>query len=187
MSLPLVFRTTLANVPAQVPYIGASPEYLMLWQALLGLRRRKRIGIAWFGRQQQAAAFDAAANAGTALLARQDLEFHSLQNGNARQPIGIWLATHRVMVDHSADHKNFADTAALVAQMDMVLSIDTSLAHLAGALGKPVWIMLPFSADWRWLVGRTDTPWYPTARLFRQKRPGDWDGVVAEVAQALSE
>ena len=90
------------------------------------------------------------------------------------------------MVDHSADQKNFADTAALVAQMDMVLSIDTSLAHLAGALGKPVWIMLPFSADWRWLVGRTDTPWYPTARLFRQQRPDDWEGVVAEVARALS-
>ena len=90
------------------------------------------------------------------------------------------------MVDHSADQKNFADNAALVALMDMVLSIDTSMAHLAGALGKPVWIMLPFSADWRWLLDRADTPWYPTARLFRQKQPGDWHGVVAEVARALS-
>jgi ADP-heptose:LPS heptosyltransferase len=90
------------------------------------------------------------------------------------------------VVDHSPVLKDFADTAALVSQMDLVLSIDTSVAHLAGALGIPVWIMLPFSADWRWLIDRTDTVWYPTARLFRQKLPGDWDGVVAEVAQALS-
>ena len=120
------------------------------------------------------------------LLARQDLEFHSLQM-EMPDTDRVWLATQRAVVDHSADQKNFADTAALVAQMDMVLSIDTSLAHLAGALGKPVWIMLPFSADWRWLLGRADTPWYPTARLFRQKRLDDWEGVVAEVAQALSE
>ncbi len=185
MSLPLVFRTTLANVPAQGPYIGASPEYLMLWQALLGLPRRRRIGIAWFGRQNRPQRSMPLQTLAPLLLARQDLEFHSLQK-EMPDADRHWLATHRAMVDHSADQKNFADTAALVAQMDMVLSIDTSLAHLAGALGKPVWIMLPFSADWRWLVGRTDTPWYPTARLFRQKRPGDWEGVVAEVAQALS-
>ena len=185
MSLPLVFRTTLANVPAQAPYIGASPEYLMLWQALLGLRRRRRIGIAWFGRQNRPQRSMPLQALAPLLLARQDLEFHSLQK-EIPDADRHWLATHRAMVDHSADQKNFADTAALVAQMDMVLSIDTSLAHLAGALGKPVWIMLPFSADWRWLVGRTDTPWYPTARLFRQKRPDDWEGVVAEVAQALS-
>jgi hypothetical protein len=185
MSLPLVFGTTVVNVPAQGPYLGASPEYLMLWQALLGLRRRIRIGLAWFGRQnrpQRSMPLQALAQL---LLARQDLEFHSLQK-ETPEADRHWLATHRVVVDHSADQKNFADTAALVAQMDIVLSIDTSLAHLAGALGKPVWIMLPFSADWRWLVGRADTPWYPTARLFRQKRPDDWEGVIAEVARALS-
>ena len=91
-----------------------------------------------------------------------------------------------MVVDHSAYLKDFADTAALITHMDMVLTIDTSVAHLAGALGNPVWIMLPFSSDCRWLIGRNDTPWYPTARLFRQTRPGDWDGVVAAVAQALS-
>jgi tetratricopeptide (TPR) repeat protein len=185
MSLPLAFRTTLASVPAQRPYIGASPEYLMLWQALLGLRQRGRIGVAWFGRQNRSQRSMPLHALAPLLLARRDLEFHSLQK-EMPDADRHWLATHRAMVDHSTDQKNFADTAALVAQMDVVLSIDTSLAHLAGALGKPVWIMLPFSADWRWLVGRTDTPWYPTARLFRQGRPGDWEGVVAEVAQALS-
>ena len=119
------------------------------------------------------------------LLTRQDMEFHSLQK-EMPDADRRWLVTHGVVVDHTEDQQNFTDAAALVAQMDLVLSVDTAMAHLAGALGKPVWIMLPFSADWRWLVGRTDTPWYPTARLFRQRRPGDWDGVVAEVAQALS-
>jgi tetratricopeptide (TPR) repeat protein len=184
-SLPLAFRTTLANLPAQVPYLGAPPEYLMLWQALLGLRRRKRIGIAWFGRQNMPHRSLPLHTLAPLLLGRQDVEFHSLQK-EMPESDRRWLATHGVVVDHTEDQRNFLDTTALVARMDMVLSIDTAMAHLAGALGKPVWIMLPFSADWRWLVGRSDSPWYPTARLFRQKRPGDWNGVVAEVAQALS-
>ena len=91
-----------------------------------------------------------------------------------------------MVVDHSPKLKEFADNAAVVALMDLVVTIDTSIAHLAGALGKPVWIMLPFSADCRWLLDRADTPWYPTARLFRQRQPGDWHGVVAEVVRALS-
>jgi ADP-heptose:LPS heptosyltransferase len=81
---------------------------------------------------------------------------------------------------------DFADTAALCAQCDLVIAVDTSVVHLAGALGRPVWILLPFAADWRWLRGRTDSPWYPTARLYRQERPGDWDGVLARVAQDLA-
>ena len=81
--------------------------------------------------------------------------------------------------------RDFADTAALIEAMDLVISIDTAVAHLAGALAKPVWIMLAFSPDWRWLLGRDDSPWYPTARLFRQSKPGDWDGVVRDVAASL--
>ena len=81
---------------------------------------------------------------------------------------------------------DFADTAALMSLLDLVVTIDTSVAHLAGALGKPVWIMLQHSADWRWLLDRNDSPWYPTARLFRQQQRGDWEGVVADVARALS-
>jgi ADP-heptose:LPS heptosyltransferase len=81
---------------------------------------------------------------------------------------------------------DFGDTAAAIAQCDLVISVDTSVAHLAGALGKPVWVLLPYNPDWRWLLNRTDSPWYPTARLFRQDRIGDWDGVIARVATALS-
>ena len=81
---------------------------------------------------------------------------------------------------------DFADTAALIEALDRVISVDTSVAHLAGALGKPVWILLPFCPDWRWLTGRDDSPWYPSARLFRQGAPGDWQGVIGRVAGALA-
>ena len=91
----------------------------------------------------------------------------------------------RLLIDHSEELQDFADTAALISLLDLVVTIDTSVAHLAGALGKPVWIMLQYSADWRWLLDRDDSPWYPTARLFRQRRRGDWHGVVADVASAL--
>ena len=81
--------------------------------------------------------------------------------------------------------KSFGDTAALIEQMDLVVTVDTSVAHLAGAMGKPVWIMLMFNADWRWLLGRDDSPWYPSARLFRQAQPGDWTSVLEDVRQTL--
>jgi len=89
--------------------------------------------------------------------------------------------------DHSADLKDISDTAALIEQMDLVISVDTSVAHLAGALGKPVWIMLPHVPDWRWLLDREDSPWYPTARLFRQPSHGDWDSVIKSVISHISE
>ena len=184
MSLPFVFGTTVANVPARIPYLSVPLEYLLLWQALLGIRRRKRIGIAWSGTRHQPHRSLPLAQLAP-LLQRPDLEFHALQH-EIPQADRAWLDAHPVVVDHSADLKEFADNAAVVALMDMVVSIDTSLAHLAGALGKPLAIMLPFSADCRWLIGRSDTPWYPTARLFRQQRLDDWGGVVAEVAQVLS-
>ncbi len=103
-----------------------------------------------------------------------------------RRRSAIRLAAHRLLIDHSAELRDYADTAALISLLDLVVTIDTSVAHLAGALGKPVWIMLPHSADWRWLLDRNDSPWYPTARLFRQRRAGDWEGVVADVAKSLA-
>ena len=90
------------------------------------------------------------------------------------------------MADLRPHLNDFSDTAAAVAQLDLVISVDTSVAHLAGALGKPVWVLLPFCPDWRWLLERDDSPWYPTARLFRQPRIGDWDSVIAQVGDALT-
>jgi ADP-heptose:LPS heptosyltransferase len=109
--------------------------------------------------------------------------------GWARWPADerAWLAAQAPMRMHGDDIADFADTAALLDQMGLVVTIDTPVAHLAGALAKPVWIMLPFTADWRWLIDRDDSPWYPTARLFRQERPREWEGVAAAVAQALTE
>jgi ADP-heptose:LPS heptosyltransferase len=96
-----------------------------------------------------------------------------------------WLAAHPEIRYFGEELSDFADTAALVQQMDLVISVDTSVAHLAGAMGKPVWILLPFVPDWRWLLDRDDSPWYPTARLFRQPKRADWESVMADVVEAL--
>ena len=185
MSLPLAFATTTTTVPARIPYVSVPPEYQMLWQALLGRRQRRRIGLSWSGSQHLPARSMKLATLEPLLLARADLEFHALQQEIPEADRG-WLAAHPVVADHSAAPKDFADTAALISLMDIVVSIDTAVAHLAGALGKKLAIMLPYNADCRWLLDRTDTPWYPTAQLFRQQRLGDWNGVVADVALALS-
>src|SRR6185312_8432895 len=94
--------------------------------------------------------------------------------------------THANCSDPTAAIADFSDTAAIISQLDLVLAVDTSVAHLAAALGKPVWVLLPFSPDWRWLLGRDDSPWYPTVRLFRQPAIGDWDSVITAVTQALA-
>lgn len=184
MGLPLAFGTDVTNIMSEVPYIRPRAEYVLLWQALLGLRRRPRIGIVWSARQYIPLRNMPLGALGP-LLARGDLEFHALQQEIPEQD-RVWLKEHPAVVDHSAELKDFADTAALVSLLDLVVTIDTAVAHLAGAMARPVWLMLPYSADWRWLTDRTDTPWYPTARLYRQQRPRDWQGVVAAVARDLA-
>jgi tetratricopeptide (TPR) repeat protein len=178
LSLPLVFGTTLENIPAQVPYLRAPAERLAVWRERLGERASRRIGLAWWG-SQHIPKRSLPLNTLLPLLSIGDTEFHSL----LKEP----PAAHPALIDHSAALADFADTAALITELDLVITIDTSVAHLAGALGKPVWILLHYSADWRWLLDRDDSPWYPTARLFRQKTPGDWDAVVNDVMRALSE
>ena len=112
------------------------------------------------------------------------ITFHSLQKGDAARQASA-PPTGMNLIDHSADLTDFAETAALIANLDLVIAADTAAAHLAGALGKPVWVLLPFVPDWRWLLDREDSPWYPTIRLFRQKRAGEWSEVFERVAQAL--
>ncbi|HLY88585.1 MAG TPA: tetratricopeptide repeat-containing glycosyltransferase family protein [Acetobacteraceae bacterium] len=176
LSLPLVFGTDLASVPNRVPYLRAPADRLRVWRERLGKHTRRRIGLAWWGTQhipKRSVPFAAL----QPILAAGDTEFHSLQ----KEPAGDDAS----LIDHHAELQDFADTAALISLLDVVITIDTAVAHLAGALGKPVWIMLHHNADWRWLLERDDSPWYPTARLFRQKQAGDWAGVVAEVVRAL--
>ena len=184
LSLPLVFGTDLRNIPADVPYLHAPPDRLARWQQRLGPRTRSRIGLAWWG-SQHIAKRSLPVEALLPMLAVEGIELHSLQK-EVPSAQRAWLDSRRSLIDHSAELGDFADTAALISLLDLVVTIDTSVAHLAGALGKPVWIVLQHSADWRWLLDRADSPWYPTARLFRQRRRGDWNGVVADVMQALS-
>jgi hypothetical protein len=185
LSLPLAFGTELASIPAHVPYLHAPSDRLATWRQRLGPRTRPRIGLVWWGSQhipKRSMPIDGM----LPVLRRANAEFHVLQK-EIRDADRIWMVAHPSLIDHSDELADFADTAALISLMDLVITIDTSVAHLAGALAVPVWIMLQFSADWRWLLQRADSPWYPTARLFRQQRRGDWEGVVADVAHALDD
>ncbi len=170
MSLPLAVSTQISTVPCDVPYLRTPPEYPRLWQAFVGTRSRPRIGVAWSGRQHLPYRSMPLATLAP-LLGRSDFEFHTLQQ-EIPQADRDWLAINALLIDHSAELRDFADTAALFEQMDLVVTIGTAVAHLAGALARPVWMMLPFSADCRWLLNREDTPWYPTARLFVRSAPG---------------
>jgi tetratricopeptide (TPR) repeat protein len=183
LSLPLMFGTDLATIPSQAPYLQAPREREAAWQQRLGPPTRRRIGLAWWG-SQHIARRSLPIEMLLPILSTLNVEFHALQK-ELPPAHREFMAAHPTLIDHSADLADFAETAALISQLDLVVTIDTAVAHLAGALGKPVWIMLHHNADWRWLLDRTDSPWYPTARLFRQKRAGDWKGVVSSVARAL--
>ena len=113
------------------------------------------------------------------------VSFYGLQEGAAARQAAD--CPEFALTDFSAEWQSFDDTAALVANLDLVITVDTAVAHLAGAMGKPVWVLLPAGPDWRWLLGREDSPWYPAMRLFRQRAPGDWAEVIGRVARALAE
>ncbi len=185
MSLPLAFGTGVATVPAPVPYLAVPPDRLARWRDRLGPPARRRVGIAWSGsiHSYRRSAMPAALLGPVLTLAGVD--FHCLQT-EINEADRAWLAENQPGLHlHDSELTDFADTAALMSLIDLVITIDTAVAHLAGALALPVWIMLPFSPDWRWLLGRDDSPWYPTARLFRQPDRGRWDAVVQAVAAAL--
>jgi Flp pilus assembly protein TadD len=186
LSLPHAFHTELVTVPAQVPYLRASPERLHAWREALGPPTALRIGIAFGGssdhpenalRSIPAAQFLPA-------LSRARAELHLIQRDIQAADADAVARTPGLHV-HGPRLDDFADTAALVTQLDLVVSVDTSVAHLAGALGRPVWVLLQSNADFRWLRAREDSPWYPTARLFRQSAPRQWGPALARVAEAL--
>jgi tetratricopeptide (TPR) repeat protein len=189
MSLPLAFGTTLETIPARVPYLSASATGVEAWRRrLAGPGGRFRVGLAWTGNPQfsRARAKSCPVACLRRLVQSADCAFSSLQTGEAAKEAVALACPGRVVVDHSRDIASFEDSAALISVLDLVITIDTAVAHLAGALGKPVWILLPFSADWRWLRERPDSPWYPSARLFRQPRAGDWDGVIDVAGRELA-
>ena len=172
-SLPLAFKTDLATIPAKVPYLHSEPELQAAWAQKLGATALPRVGLVWSGN----AAFQNDEKRSVPLSSLitalpNTCSYVSLQQ-EVRQSDEVALVQSSIL-DVRGELKNFADTAALISCLDLVISVDTSVAHLAGALAKPVWIILPHSPDWRWLMQRNDSPWYPTARLFRQGSDRKW-------------
>jgi len=188
LSLPLAFQTKLESIPRQVPYLFADPARRETWRARLGGgQARWRVGIAWasnpnnFLLRKRHVPFEKL----HPLLRVEDVEFVSLQVGPSAEQIQRFAGTASI-VDHTAHIRDFADTAALMAELDLIISVDTAVPHLAGALARPVWTLLPFAPDWRWGREGGETPWYPTMQLFRQPAMGDWDSVIERVTDELS-
>jgi Flp pilus assembly protein TadD len=186
MSLPLALGTTPATIPAAVPYLTTDPTLAAGWSTRFGVRTRPRVGLVWFG--SRAGAFGHLKSMAFEEILRLtdcDADFYALQK-DAGSGGDVALQKSDKVTDLGPSLNDFADTAAAIMQLDLVISIDTAVAHLAGALGKPVWIMLSHMRDWRWLREGTTTPWYPTAKLFRQTRPNDWIDVIDAVKSELN-
>jgi tetratricopeptide (TPR) repeat protein len=184
-SLPFAFGTTLNSVPATVPYLRPPPQRVQAWTNCLLSTKPPRVGFAWTS--------DAGEKSGCSIdleqllpsLRHASARFVSLQPKIARND-AVLLAREPSVAPLSAELRGFIDLAAVISLLDLVITVDGATAHLAGALGKPTWILLPFQADFRWMRERSDSPWYPTARLFRQSSAGDWSSVCASIAEALA-
>jgi tetratricopeptide (TPR) repeat protein len=187
LSLPLALGAGSAAIPSQTAYLRAAPQAVMDWNDRLGPRHRPRIGLAWSGRPSHDNDHNRSIRLGSFLppLAGFDATYVSLLQ-DVREDDAPALQGSDIL-HFGKELKTYADTAALIANLDLVISVDTSVAHLTGALGKPVWILLPFMPDWRWMLDRDDSPWYSTARLFRQDETRAWDGVMARVHAALDD
>jgi tetratricopeptide (TPR) repeat protein len=185
ISLPLAFRTDLATIPANIPYLRVNPATVQKFsQQFQG--DRLRVGLVWSGNPQHVRDPQRSLMLAQlqALTEVHGATFYSLQKGPAAAQI-LDMPLDMNLIDLAPRLTDFADTAAVIANLDLVISVDTAVAHLAGALGKPTWILLTHAPDWRWLLDREDSPWYPTARLFRQPAPGDWSSVIAHAANEL--
>lgn len=185
LSLPRAFRTALAEVPANVPYLHADAARAAAWADRLPGTGKLRVGIAWSGNPRHRNDRNRSIPLETfRAVAADAVQFVALQP-DVRAADRNALAGWSGLFDAGPQLADFAETAALLSVLDLVVSVDTSVAHLAGALGRPVWILLPYFPDWRWLLEREDSPWYPTARLFRQPSRGDWSAVLQRVRGQL--
>jgi tetratricopeptide (TPR) repeat protein len=192
MSLPLSFNTTLSSIPAEIPYLRSDAQKAALWEQKLGKKKNLRVGLVWRSgwhtndrnviriQRNKSLPFELFEG----LLTLPGFTFFSLQKdaagGQARGAVEAGS-----LIDWTRELADFADNAAFIANLDLLISVDTSMAHLAAAMGKPTWILLPYSADWRWLLNRSDSPWYPTVRLYRQEILGDWDIPVQKIVSDL--
>lgn len=196
LSLPLACKTDLASIPSKTPYLFADPQASREWHERIAARAQKclKVGLVWAGGNRPHVAELRKNDARRSITFERlapildvpNVRFFSLQKGPAARQLQH-DDSHLDVIDYTEELDDFADTAALVANLDLVISVDTSTAHLAGALDKPVWILNRFDTCWRWMLERTDTPWYAQAKLFRQPALGDWDSVIRNVRDALVE
>jgi hypothetical protein len=185
-SLPLALKTEPATVPAHIPYLTADGARLAKWSTEIGALPQPRIALVWSGNPSH----DNDRNRSIALRRLAPLfenspaSFIGLQRDLRDDDAQMLAATRITSIGHELE--DFADTAAVLALCDLVITVDTAAAHLAGAMGRPIFVLVPFAPDWRWTLAGDTTPWYPTARLFRQPKPDDWDSVIARVAAEIS-
>lgn len=185
MSLPMAMELKLSDLPGTMPYLSADPQRLAAWRERLQGLPRPLIALVWAGRPTHPNDANRSMRlAQFAPLAGIKATFLAVQKGPAEAEAATAPAGMKV-ISLAKEIRDFEDTAAILAVADLLISVDSSPVHLAGALGRPVWVMLPFIPDWRWLMNRHDTPWYPSMRLFRQARSGDWEGVIQAVASKL--
>jgi hypothetical protein len=186
LSLPLAFNTNLDSIPSSPKYLASDPVLTKNWQSKLGAKTKLRVGLAWTGNPNNPNDHPRSMPlVQLEPLLSEDMEFFAMQKDIRPSDLD---ALGRSGIKHvGGDLSDFYEIAAFVECMDLIVTVDTSFAHLAGALGKPVWILLQFVPDWRWLLDRSDSPWYPTARLFRQNVAGDWTSVIHEVQNELAQ
>ena len=185
MSLPLAFKTTLASIPASVPYLHADPGKKEIWHQRITSNTKPKAGLVWSGSMEHKNDNNRSIPLDMLKpLLQLPIEFHALQKEIRPDDAAVLPYLTQIHL-HQEELHDFSDTAALIQEMDVVISVDTSVTHLAGAMGKPVWILLPFMPDFRWMLDRIDSPWYPTATLFRQPVAGEWASVITEIAMRL--
>ncbi|MBV9568363.1 MAG: glycosyltransferase family protein [Hyphomicrobiales bacterium] len=184
LSLPHLLGTTFDTIPATIPYLHAKPDDAARFAAIVGNERKLKVGIVWAGSRKHLNDVDRTIAPSTLapILSLEAVRFFSLQIGARQDDL---LPDH--VTDLGPKLTDFAQTAGALAALDLLITVDTAPAHLAGAMGKPAWLLLPFVPDWRWLLEREDSPWYPTLRLFRQKTRGNWHAPINDVAQALND
>jgi tetratricopeptide (TPR) repeat protein len=186
LSLPRIFATTLDTIPTRIPYLRAPAGRAEKWQRELSAGGGRRVGVVWAGNPGHENDHNRSIPFARLLplFAVPDVQFFSLQVGE--RAADVQAAADRPITNLSARLVDFGETAGAIEALDLLISVDTAMAHLAGALGKPVWLLLPHVPDWRWLLEREDSPWYPGMRLFRQAGRGDWEGVIGRIIRELS-
>lgn len=185
MSLPLAFKTKVHTIPNKTPYLFTPQNKKNYWKRKLGVKSKKRIGLMWSGNPENENDYNRSMKLENLInLLETPFEFHSLQIDYNKFDLKL-MSKFKNLINHKDAIKGFDNTAGLIEAMDLIISVDTSVAHLSGALNKPIWLMLPFTPDFRWLLDRDDSPWYPSMKLYRQEKKGDWDTVVNKLIKDL--